>query len=1302
MSRPVSPYKQLRDAFNVRGVPGADATDRRIPTSIVISKDRDGTDTDLTFSIPENVGTYTLGKFYFFIHPYPGPNNQLAAQLLAQVGPTGLLQRFHLANLQLHALALPQPYWSADFTHSGTGEDHETNPTIELDIEASSVGSANYQPAEQSQGIVVNVLDVAEATTRQARPAPIVLRSQDRTAQQIDWGDAFADPEGWNLEVQPRSSQYWTISDFDAAAHTFSIAATGTEPTSDYVDEYLTASATDAATGAAAAEMWQGSSGTAPYVRTYRGGRRVSISIARTLPAGASYDAASNTVTIPLLPTADGSQAGKAIDLGAYAASASRVIGASLSRSLSQTGLNGQPNTHYEQYLHWGAPGAPSRLTGTFPPIPAGDTIDLTLTASSPAVNPDTPTGSLAATASLNIRLVSQWQPTLTIAVSNRHDIPEGYDGTANPLAVADITAQISGLPADLAADQQPTLHFSLADASTTAGENSHYFQLDDKVVANGVRVEFVGPAQDRATTTDIAAAVVVRATGTAQVADKQQTEDIDVDVVIPPPAWSKSSYSFSITDGAQPPIEAGTIEAVKSNSDYSLLYRLSTNTGDNHRLAGITAMGGVVSFDGPAVPSIAVANRYEIAAQARQQSSDGSQSGWSDPIPITLRVNKAETDTVARNTAWLPPGGLRRTIQVGAAHGFTLEHVDAAWTAPAGSTILWSGSLTDRGRRFLNFTEQSDADAQLIHIWGIHAPARSIGAASILTLGGTVRYPDGSTDPLPPIAVRVRVLPAAPTPSTWGLYRRQGDAAPYTYQQLSSLSALVNEGEILEPDDWTDPLYFSCTELANRQIQASFSHDPGNVWSIDASSVANLRLHAGDTSDTPTRHLLITGDGTHLDFETQTRYASHLIITSPATTISGTAYGSIHADIPISLQLGDVDEGPVFPSDYNPTTIDARVHGLAAPFELGNRWHDPEGRQLSYQVRSTNDAIVSFTLTGSAALPQYNSAGTASLQARAYDGSIYSDWETLQHYRITADTLADVDFAWAAPPAAVAGQTVTASLFEDAAVGTDIITGLYATATTSSQTATVGAITYAIEPFGDGLVSLPAGALTNAVCLWWYETEHLYLAGTIDQTTSPTSTALHAYSRLAERDTADDKTTHWAEMRDIVSPSASIGFAIGRSNPTDNYIVAEIADIDTPTLDTLTNSVSLAGSPSSVESWGDGASQRVYVSVGRTLQAYANSPTLARATADDITIPLSLADSIQAFGSDDTHAWIACLKGTVKTLRCYRKSDENRVSRFDVPLTMSGNVMSVEIVGDWIAILTDAPAMFVLRKPGT
>ena len=347
------------------------------------------------------------------------------------------------------------------------------------------------------------MLDVAEATTRQTRPAPIVLRSQDSTPQRIDWSDAFSDDDagGWNLAVQPLDSpgDYWHITPLPPLAHSFIIEPTGTEPTTDFVDEYLTASATDAATGSAAAQMWQGSAGAAPYVRTYRGGRRVSISIARTLPGGATYDAASNTITIPLLPTADGSQAGKAIDLGTYLPTATRQGGGSapaITGSIAQTGLNGQPNTHYEQYLAYNA--ATGALTGTFPAIPAGDIIDLTLLASTPAVNPDTPTGSLAATASLNIRLVSKWQPTLTISVSNRHDLPEGYDGTTSPLAVADITAEIGGLPADLPADQIPTLHISLADASHPDGDNSHLFTIDASAVANGGRLNFVGPPQTR------------------------------------------------------------------------------------------------------------------------------------------------------------------------------------------------------------------------------------------------------------------------------------------------------------------------------------------------------------------------------------------------------------------------------------------------------------------------------------------------------------------------------------------------------------------------------------------------------------------------------------------------------------------------------------------------------------------------------------------------------------------------------------------------------------------------------------
>ena len=90
-------------------------------------------------------------------------------------------------------------------------------------------------------------------------------------------------------------------------------------------------------------------------------------------------------------------------------------------------------------------------------------------------------------------------------------------------------------------------------------------------------------------------------------------------------------------------------------------------------------------------------------------------------------------------------------------------------------------------------------------------------------------------------------------------------------------------------------------------------------------------------------------------------------------------------------------------------------------------------------------------------------------------------------------------------------------------------------------------------------------------------------------------------------------------------------------------------------------------------------------------IRAYTfQSATWARSAGDDWGPSAALADECFGFASDATYAWMICRKGSVFALRCWRKSDKNRVPALDLVLTeLTANQPSaIEIVHDYILIL--------------
>ena len=209
--RPVSPTKELRDAFNIRGIPGADATDPRLPVYLSFTS-------SLTYNLPENQSSATFGDI--MVSASAATGTDLAAELQGPVAAAASwVSRFTLGI----PIRQSPTSWSIPFAYNHTGgENHETTDRREIDIEITLPGSATYQPAEAQALITINIQDTAEGIRAETQPPRIDLYSQDRHGEKIDMSSAFSDDDesGWRLGVSPMSSPtgLWNITRLDAAA----------------------------------------------------------------------------------------------------------------------------------------------------------------------------------------------------------------------------------------------------------------------------------------------------------------------------------------------------------------------------------------------------------------------------------------------------------------------------------------------------------------------------------------------------------------------------------------------------------------------------------------------------------------------------------------------------------------------------------------------------------------------------------------------------------------------------------------------------------------------------------------------------------------------------------------------------------------------------------------------------------------------------------------------------------------------------------------------------------------------------
>ena len=524
-------------------------------------------------------------------------------------------------------------------------------------------------------------------------------------------------------------------------------------------------------------------------------------------------------------------------------------------------------------------------------------------------------------------------------------------------------------------------------------------------------------------------------------------------------------------------------------------------------------------------------------------------------------------------------------------------------------------------------------------------------------------------------------------------------------YVQVSSASVSLDEGTALAPILTSAPLYLYVPDLPDRDLSdTGFTSDADEVWYVRALP-ASTTLTLPGLGEVAAQEIPLSADASRLDAETITQYTSQLEVSVPAATAGGITYPAVAATISLTAQVGDVDEGPVFTSGYVVPQIYGRVGGTASPIPLAGLWTDPEGRTLGHALRSSASNIVSVALDGEQGDVQYGVAGEANIEGRAYDGSIWAPWQLLAEYVISEAAPAVPTFQWASPTSSLQQQ----NLPESTAVGHTLLAGLYATATTDDQTATLGAISYSIQPIPADValppLTLPSGVLR---CLWWIASEErLYFAGDLHTEIPPSNTEdILAYMPSGDRAQSADKTLALAEIADIYG--SALGYGVGKPTASSTYRLYGLSHIHTATI-TADAGIALPSEPASVESWGDGTDERIYVALKGTrhIRAYTyQSATWAASSGDDWGPSTSLADSLTAMGSDATHVWVACKLGTTQTLRCWQKSDKNRVDTLDRALPhITDTIESVEVVGEWILLLVhattpDSYRVEIVRKP--
>ena len=968
---------------------------------------------------------------------------------------------------------------------------HETTPVFNFDLRFTLPSTSDLHESIRDFHARINVGNVLEAPVRLLPgPVAVVVNLRDSRPNDVDLSSYFgfrdppsADPatrEDWELYVVTRFGR--------SAVVDYSLTPGSGGKSLRCVPRSTTTPGTGRVQVAARNKAMTSLNSGLSYLQlnyTFeRGLYPTSISWTDTAPAipgdVADWVEDGNVYNILLNPGSDGSTT--AINLGSYIAAATSdgAVGV-LSYALRDFQITEGSQSYTVSDVAYNT--ATNRLTFGGAAIEDGTAFEFKLRA-----NVAQSADSAVETSDLIFRIRVGYKPVITFGSwETLSQLPENTSGRIESVDLARISYQYTGVP-----DHIATGDFIVPSWTTETTDGA--FRMET-ASGNSGELVYYGHGRSRADAT--------RFTVTPSLTLRQVAGDVHVEsatkaappytvhIVPPPPVFKADSYEFEIDDGRQPSTinersrAIGRVETILGDGYVQGPFVISKNSSDTNRQFGIDS-DGYIYFTGALAISLALAKEYDLTIDTSQRASDDDVSPAAS-VNVKIKINAVASDSVILNPDWRPDGGLSRSIIVG---GTTEIDASNGWRVPEGSIQSISGVVAPLLPTA--FISSADTD-DVFTLTGL-----AIGTATF-TISNDVTLPDGSkATNVPTISVTVEVHSAfVPTPYKW--LQRGGVSGAYTYTEVDSVSVSIAENSA-STELFTDSrIYFWCPDLQNRSVSLEVADDTDSLYTLD--DAVEVIPIPGITGNQTAHRIRPTVDGTRLNFENLHRYSVRIEVHAEADTDSSPEYGAFTEYLPIVASITDVNELPMRRTDTPFPDLTVRRLVVAPPIRLDNRWSDPEGRTLNFEVTTSNKNIVSGSLIdfGTQWQPQYNRVGTATITVRANDGTTPTRW-VQDTFTITVEaTLSELpEFEWVNPT-----DNIDVFSNEDIDIGTKLYRNIWARSITDDTTATLGEITYSLGPAGDQIPP-DVSDLDAETLLWLPERSQWWIGGTIDGAGNP------------------------------------------------------------------------------------------------------------------------------------------------------------------------------------------------------
>ena len=909
--------------------------------------------------------------------------------------------------------------------------------------------------------------------------------------------------------------------------------------------------------------------------------------------------------------------------------------------------------------------------------------------------------------------------------------LAETDTGKTESVMLARIGYSYTGVPSHVATDD-----FLIPSWVSVVSDGDTAFRMETASNNKGELV-YYGHGRQRSVATRVTVTptlTLTQAAGDVKIFPSSKTAPAYmVHILPPPPTFREDSYEFHIADGSLPSTASqtdrflGQIDVVAGDGYRRGAVAFAKNSGDVHRQFASDNSANIW-YSGPLSISRSIEDRYDLEFGAVQVATDGDVSPVGR-VPIAIIVDKVSGDEVVLNPDWSPQGGLTRSIVVG---GTTSIDASDAWRIPEGSTQSISGVVAPlQPEALISSSDTND----VFMLTGL-----ATGTAT-LTISNTVTLPNGETaENVPTIVVTIEVHDNfVDTPYKW--LQRSGTPGSYTYEEITQATTTLAEGSA-STENFTDArLYFWCPDLQNREVGVSIDGDSKNVWTLD--TAAEVIPVPGITGNQRCTRLRPTSDGTRLDFETLHSYGVRIEVWSHADTDSNPEYGAFTQYLPLIATVTDVNELPQRRTNTPFEDITIRVGAGTQNLELGNRWSDPEGRTLNFEVTSSSPNVASGSLVQFGQVWQWNprAVGTTTISVRCNDGTTPISWVTPDTFTITVeagDLIAPV-ITWQSPQRNLAIQTS-----ESAAVGSALVKNMWASTDIDDVE-----LSYDIIDAPDVLLPLD---LSKVNMIWWNTFDsRWYVAGTLDTPITGTGNyapqGAHRFDEFGSEvplplgalrpsvrsGGALDARSRFSEIMAVapyqaVSTVSAVALPVysvilagrggpqalrgGRSNtnqPGENTIYAQSFIAFTPPspgrwfsrrefyvqfsdiVYSMVSSINTLNNPTSRRLWATEEGQQKIKCYNIGAGPANSSTSSAEDVGNTITPPAAICDQPQAMALDDDEEllFVVCRKGSDYSVRAWnwpartRSEDDDETST-----TISGRALSMEIIGDWIYVL--------------